>query len=276
MTETDMDPVRRCELAEIRAWASAWEAPPASVGERLGLSLRRDGMATVFQATGAPVWSFNRIVGLGLDRPAERDWVDAQLHRFVESGAPHGVGLCPAARPAEIPAWLEERGLRRTTVLAKMMRSTDDPPTGGGDVTIRPVGREDADRFAHAATRGFGMPEVFGEWFASLPGRRGWRLYLALHAGEAVGTGAFFVSGEVAWLGFGSTVPEHRGRGVHRAVMARRMRDAADLGCRWLCTETNLAEGDEPTPSLNNMKRLGFELAYARPNYVRDPGEAVT
>jgi hypothetical protein len=55
-------------------------------------------------------------------------------------------------------------------------------------------------------------------------------------------------------------------------MLARRMIDAADLGCRWLQTETNLAEGDEPTPSLDNMKRLGFEMAYARDSHVRTPG----
>lgn len=37
------------------------------------------------------------------------------------------------------------------------------------------------------------------------------------------------------------------------------------MGCRRFVTETN---GDHPNSSLNNMKRVGFEMAYVRPSYV--------
>lgn len=258
--------VERGERAEIAAWTSVWEAAPDELREQLGLSLERRGLATAFGAAAVPMWLMNRVVGLGLDELADREWLDARLDQL--GGVGHGVTLCAEARPADIADWLAERGLEQTTVLAKMMRRAVDLPAPRADVTIRLVGREQVDGFAEAMLSGFGLPQAIGAWFGEIIGREGWRAYVALHAGEPIGTGALFVRGDVGWLGFGSTVPGHRNRGVHEAMMARRMRDAADLGCRWLVTETNLPVADEPTPSLDNMRRLGFELAYERPNWV--------
>ena len=51
--------------------------------------------------------------------------------------------------------------------------------------------------------------------------------------------------------------------------MARRIRDGADLGCRWLVTETGEDTPHHPNPSYHNMLRTGFLLAYQRPELRR-------
>jgi GNAT superfamily N-acetyltransferase len=268
---TTRDAIRHGEQVEAAAWLSAWDAAPGSVRAEAGLSVERDGAVTAFRAGHAPTWFFNRVIGLGLDQPARPAQVAAILDRYRELGVPHGVGLVPGALPAELPRWLEERGLVPTTTLARMVRDVTALPDPGAEVTIRPVGREDARRFGEIGARGFDMPRFCIDWFAQLVGRDGWRTYLAYRAGEPIATGALYVHGTVGWLGFGSTLPDHRGHGVHRAMLARRIVDAADLGCRALQTETNLPRADEPTPSLDNMKRNGFRLVYARRNYVYTP-----
>ena len=65
-----------------------------------------------------------------------------------------------------------------------------------------------------------------------------------------------------------ATRPSHRRRGAQGALLARRIRDAADLGCRWLVTETGEDLPERPNPSFRNMLRTGFELAYQRANYL--------
>lgn len=271
MDTTANDAVRQGERTESETWQRVWEMAPAPVRDALGLSWERDGQVLVCRAGRVPNWFFNRLVGLGLDAPARRDEVDGHLDRFFESGVPFGVSVVSSARPHELPGWLEARGLARTTTLARMVRTTDDLPEPESDVVIRVVGREDAVAWGETVVRGFALPPLCASWMAGLVGRDGWRVHLAYESGEPVAAGALCVHGKVGWLGFGCTLPKSRGRGIHRAMMLRRMMDAADLGCRWLQTETNLAVGDEPTPSLDNMKRLGFQMAYERPNYVFTP-----
>ena len=70
------------------------------------------------------------------------------------------------------------------------------------------------------------------------------------------------------FLGMGSTLPEHRRKGAQGALMARRIRDAAKLGCEWVCTETGEDTPQRPNPSYHNMIRTGFEFAYLRPTWV--------
>ncbi|MDP8923063.1 MAG: hypothetical protein M3O34_09340 [Chloroflexota bacterium] len=75
-------------------------------------------------------------------------------------------------------------------------------------------------------------------------------------------------------LSFGATLEAYRRRGAQGAIVARRIRDGADLGCRWLVTEAVEDTPDHPNPSYHNMLRTGFRLAYQRPNYVYSPDDA--
>jgi len=50
--------------------------------------------------------------------------------------------------------------------------------------------------------------------------------------------------------------------------MARRLHDGTALGCRWFVTETGEDLAAKPNPSYHNMLRVGFRLAYQRPNYL--------
>jgi len=81
-----------------------------------------------------------------------------------------------------------------------------------------------------------------------------------------VGGGALHIDRDVGWLGIGATLADSRGRGGQGAVMARRIADAAATGCTTLTTETGILPG-RPNPSLANMLRSGFTLAYERANW---------
>jgi hypothetical protein len=69
----------------------------------------------------------------------------------------------------------------------------------------------------------------------------------------------------------GSTVPAHRRRGAQGSLLARRLEDGIELGCRWFVTETGAEDPDRPNASLRNMLRVGFEVAYLRRNYTPRP-----
>jgi hypothetical protein len=50
--------------------------------------------------------------------------------------------------------------------------------------------------------------------------------------------------------------------------MARRIEDAITLSARYPSTETGEPVGNEPRPSLNNMKRCGFTRIVSRLNLL--------
>lgn len=88
---------------------------------------------------------------------------------------------------------------------------------------------------------------------ALLSGRRGHDAYLARVDGIPASVGRLYTHSESLFAGLygGGTRPEFRGRGLYRAVVAARARDAAALGARYLMVDAL------PT-SLPILLRLGF------------------
>jgi GNAT superfamily N-acetyltransferase len=95
-----------------------------------------------------------------------------------------------------------------------------------------------------------------------------WHVYFARQDGRPLATGALFVQGDIAYLGYGATLPEHRGQGLQRMLLAKRMRVALALGCRYIVSETGEALPHEKNPSYENMASLGMRPVATRDNYV--------
>jgi hypothetical protein len=51
-------------------------------------------------------------------------------------------------------------------------------------------------------------------------------------------------------------------------LIARRLRVAQALGCRFVTAETGLPIADEPNPSLANLRAAGLRTLEVRDNYV--------
>ncbi len=96
----------------------------------------------------------------------------------------------------------------------------------------------DQGPFGIIAATGFGLPAWASTLFARLPGREGWRCYVAHVDGEAQACGAMLIDGGVAELGIGATLESGRRRGCQLALLHRRILDAADAGCQTLFVET--------------------------------------
>jgi GNAT superfamily N-acetyltransferase len=79
------------------------------------------------------------------------------------------------------------------------------------------------------------------------------RFYVAYRAGAPVGSGRLEMprSGDFAGLYGGGTVPEHRSRGIYRALVSARAHAARDRGYRYLTV-------DAADTSLPILLRLGF------------------
>jgi hypothetical protein len=263
------DVAQLVEFGEGEACADMFLAAPADFAAGMGLRVERVGSAIALITAKMDIMLFNRVIGLGVIEPATEAMVDDIATLYHQAGLRNfAIQVSPFAQPSALPAWLEARGLTRRDNWAKVYRGVEPPPPVPTDLRIESIGLDQAGAFAAVACTAFGMPDTFQPWLAADVGRPGWRHYLAWDGEVPVATGALFVKDRIGWLGVGSTLLSHRRRGAQGAIMAQRIRDGAELGCRWLITETGEDVANRPNPSYHNMVRTGFELAYQRSNYM--------
>jgi hypothetical protein len=105
------------------------------------------------------------------------------------------------------------------------------PPSPG--VTVREMTSADIPHLERIGSVGFGMPPEVGQWFGAVmnaPGALPNRTYLAWVEGiedpVGFGTSVFMDEWSILMLGGAAVVPEARGRGAYRALLAKRLADA--------------------------------------------------
>ena len=254
------------EWAEARAYVDLLRAAPKDWGFRA----EETDLATLLIAPGLDIPLFNRAIGFGLRSPVSdvgvKSIVDAYKASKIRNFA---LQLSPAAHPPDFRSRLEELGLSIRDNWAKVYRPAEPAQESMNHLRVEQIGNDLAATFASVACAAFHMPDSLLPWLEATVGRPGWHHYLALDGEAAIAAGAMFVLDNVGWLGIAGTLPSHRRNGAQGALMTKRINDGIDLGCRWLVTETGEDLPDRPNPSFHNMMRLGFKLAYQRPNYMR-------
>ena len=254
---------RVVELGEAEAYADMFEAAPRELGTRV----ERVGGAVALVARNVPVVLFNRVIGLGILEPVTPD-VLTDIHGLYQGLPAYAVQIGPESRPINLSGWLESCDILPRDNWAKVYRPATNEIDVPTDLRVEKLGAAHFRAFAQVAATAFGMPPAIAPWLKAIAERPDWHVYGAFDGDDLVATGTMFARGNTAWLGIGGTLPGHRKRGAQGAIMARRIRDAAALGCDWVITETDEDTPERPNPSFHNMTRTGFRLAYHRRNYI--------
>lgn len=240
------------ERAEIEAFADMYR----TVAPGLGIELLELGDVKCGAVRTLDSRIFNRVMGLR----------DESL--FDEIAAFYGETPYVVADTYGVADRLETRGFTPDYGWAKFVRPVEPPPEARTDLRIELIGPERAVDFGRVVTGAYGMPDRLDAWTGAVVGRPGWSCYLALDGDEPAGAGAVYVHEGVGWLGFAGTLPDFRGRGAQGAILAARIRRAAELGCRAVVTETGELQEGRPSNSYRNILRSGFDLVYVRPNLL--------
>ncbi len=258
------------ELGEAEAWANYYLCAPPEFAREIRLKVQSIGSVKITAIPGIDFNIFNRIIGLGVGTPATEAMLDQAIAMLQDAGVKTlCVQLSPLAEPAQLVDWLKTRGFTHGSNWAKMIRDNAPAPAVQTDLRVEAIGREQAGILTEVAITAFGMPPQLRHLVGGCVGKPGWHHYVGFDGEQPVSAAAMFVSGEVCWLGFGSTLTSHRKRGGQAAMFARRIQDGLALGCKWFITEAAEDTPESPNPSYHNMLRAGFRLAYLRPNYVR-------
>ena len=266
------DDGRLLELVEAEAFADLFRAAPVELAEEHGIAsvdLGAGAVCTV--AAGMPSLMLNRVIGLGVGRPASSGMLDLVEEAFGETR--YLVAVAPDARPPELVTWLRGRGFEPGYAWMKFRRGPEPAESVATDLVVSR--EDDGVGFARAVAEGYGMPAWIEGWLSRLAGRAGWHCFVARAGREPAAGGAVFIQPPAAWLGIAGTSPRFRRRGGQAAVMAARVAAAVAAGCTLLVTETGERVDDRASTSYGNILRAGFREAYVRPNYASAPADAV-
>jgi MOSC domain-containing protein YiiM/GNAT superfamily N-acetyltransferase len=152
---------------------------------------------------------------------------------------------------------------------AREVDETDRTPDG---VTVRQLARDEHGAWADVIVRAADLPGPVGDaWRLLEP-----RFALAPHDhrfvaevdGRVVGTGGLHTHHQVGWLRAGTVLPEYRGRGIQRALIAARVRRAQELGCELVGASAN-----QGGSSARNVRRAGMVEVAVRHRYRVDGTE---
>ena len=231
------------------------------------------GFAT-FTSAGSPL---NKVCGLGFAGPLDAGELDAVEKAYAERGAHVQVEVSTLGDPSIVQA-LTTRGYVLQgfeNVLGLSLPAALPPPPSGIEVAESALADLGAwlevvvTGFASADTQGVASPESYEHdllagVMADMVSAEGLSRFVARRDGVAAGGASLRLGERVALLCGAATLPAHRRRGVQTALLAARLRIAAEAGCDVAVVTT--APGSK---SQENVQRQGFALLYARAVLVR-------
>lgn len=211
-----------------------------------GGSVREVGRLQVFSAPG-PAWR----------RQIRAVWSDLDLTDLQAA-----LQLVPDATVSLVDGTVEVAALkalgRVPTGLLRMEAPVRHVPS---PLRVEVVGPDSAAVVEAVAQEGFGL-DLPG-WFAAPLGRSGWTQVLAFDGERPVATAGLHVAGACGWIGAAATLPDARGRGAHRSLLAARLSLAAAQGAERLCVKVTRG-----TASHRNLLAAGFVEAYGVTDWV--------
>jgi GNAT superfamily N-acetyltransferase len=253
------------ELGELEAFRSLLTGGPGAHVQEIGGAL-----CTAVEELPTSAL-FNRVLGLGHERPATETALDEIDVFFARLGVTYCVTVAPGAEPAQLPELLERRGFTPGYAWTKFARPATPSPAARDELRVEPAGVEEASTFADVFTRAYGSPSLLRPRLERLTVLPGWHCFLAYADEMPAAAAALYVTRDVGWLGVAGTLPESRGRGAQTALLAARIDAARASGCTVLVTETGEPQDGRPGTSYRNIVRAGFQPVYVRQNYLAAP-----
>ncbi len=239
-------------------------------GNPCGVRIERLGSATALVAVAVPMESegagwWNRVVGL--DDATDDAALDALLALYRTAGLRFYIDLTPATLSPALARRLAARGVCPAETgavsygLPTVPAAVATAPLAAG-AAVQEVGTGEVELIATLWADGFELPQG-EERQHSMRLRSGWfrvpenRRYVAYMGARPAAMAALYVHDGIGFLNVGATLPSFRGRGLHTALTARRMADAAQAGCELVIGETGFG-----TTSHRHLQHCGMVLAY--------------
>ena len=222
------------------------------------------GTFAMFDGVESPL---TQTFGLGMFEDATDEHLIELESFFKERGAPVFHEVSPLADPSLLQL-LNDRRYHPIELTSVMYREIghdfesqfpQNPKIDTRVVTSEEVeiwARTSAEAWATEAPQLGDFMFKFGSISAQCAGAFPW---IAKIDGRAAATGMLFIYDDVCMLAGASTIPEARNKGAQNALLAARLKFAAEKGC------TLAIMGAAPgSQSQKNAQKNGFNIAYTR------------
>ncbi len=263
--------------------ARTWAGNAAAHARVLAIQDRSWG-TEVFDLAGGcavlcgPGLYVNRALAMGLSGPVAGDDFELLEERSAAVGVPPSVDVVPTA-DRSITELAAARGygvLRFLTTHIRRLEADVRELSSDPSIMIERADGELLGVWQDIAAAGFGVdegePRRASDAFAKAAADVDEGGFLLAHDrrdGRPLGCASVTIRDGLATLGAMTTLPSERGRGVQAALVAHRLRLAAEAGCDLVASSTVPAN-----PSERNLARAGFRPLYETVTLAREPRES--
>jgi hypothetical protein len=262
---------RLVEQVEAESTFMLLDSAPEDLKATLGITTSRLGGGVVLSMRNDPIDHWSKAIGFDVPVTAELVTEICGFYRSLD--APLGIlQFAPETLPENWAEIVADQNLTPGSTVVKLAHDgTSIAPVDTG-LKVGRVPAEQMDAWVVTYLRGFELPEGDIARLLSAPlGHPDVRPYGAWDGDDIVGAAVLFVHGKTARFAGAVTLPSHRGRGAQSAMTALRLTDGVESGVEWFSAETDKPAPGERNPSLDNLRRLGFQVLYDRQDWLWRP-----
>ena len=252
--------IRRSVDTEVAYTLSRMRVLERLPGNPIGIAYRRVGQSGwALMAPHLPVPSFNAVIGL---RAGDEGAVEEVAQWYRDRDATLQIEIVPGWEDAELMRELVRLRFHQSGFHVSMIARPQDavPPDPALDI-VRVTDRAGLEDFLTAYIAGRAIPE--GEQFRHNVrpwiDQEGWSLFLGRIDGAPAAAAVLYLRDGFGYLADAATDPKFRGRGLQTALLAHRLRHAAERGASHVCSGAGFL-----TSSHRNMARAGMTLQFVR------------
>ncbi|ANS75926.1 hypothetical protein AWM70_16135 [Paenibacillus yonginensis] len=256
------DKVQQIEAMELRL--NQFNAARAlALPDKKPMVLKLGDSLLLMETSGPESMYYNRVKGFG---PSDLDKLDLILQEYESRDLIPCFDIPPGRMTVEVGTALHQKGFVCAEQLTFLEAGHGSPPTApASSVEIKEVDEHLADDLLNSISRIMGgVPSEILERkkpYFILPH---FRNYLAYIGNEIAGIGSLFIHEREGYLANDYTFPEYRGMGCQKALIARRLAEAAKLGLTSVYTDVRFGSA-----SHENMRLLGFEQVFTTSFWIK-------
>jgi len=228
-------------------------------GNPVGIAHRAVGHGWALMACHLPVPSFNAVIGLEAGDAGE---IEALLQWYRENDVTPQVEIVPGHEDAALTRELARLGCHHSGFHASMIARSGDAAAPDPAIHIARVTDDAAlEDFLDAYIAGRELPDGAGFKRNVRPWLHepGWSLFLGRADGRPAAAAVLYLRDGFGYLADATTDPSFRGRGLQTALLAHRLRYAAEHGASYVSSGATFLSS-----SHRNMARAGMTLQFVR------------